>query len=101
MYTITLKDGTKLKDLVLNGNNYISSTQIDESLLTYENLSRIIVNDGEKDVTYNNMKFIQQVKYDDGYYFVLIEMTDNDKLLKLVEENTKSIDDIVISMLGE
>lgn len=101
MYTITLKDGTKLKDLVLNGNNYISSTQIDESLLTYENLSRIIVNDGEKDVTYNNMKFIQQVKYDDGYYFVLIEMTDNDKLLKLVEENTKSIDDIVISVLGE
>ena len=32
MYTITLSDGTKLKNLELNGNNYISKTILEDSV---------------------------------------------------------------------
>lgn len=100
MYTITLRDGTKIENLELNGNNYVSPMQINESLFTTENLSRVIVNDGETETVYENMKFIQQVKYADGYYFILAEMTENDKLLKAMEENSQSINDILVAILG-
>lgn len=100
MYTITLKNGTKIEDLDLNGNNYVSSVKIDESVFTTENLSQVVVNDGENETTYVDMKFIQQVKYEDGYYFILAEMTENDKLLKAMEENSQSINDILVAILG-
>ena len=100
MYTITLKNGTTLKDLDLNGNNYVSKSKVDETIFTSDNLSKVTVNDGERDTIYENMKFIQQIKYDDGYYFILAEMSDEDKLLKAMQENSQSIDDIVTTLLG-
>lgn len=100
MYTITLNDGTKLEGLEMNGNNYVSKTEVDTSIFTIQNLSHIVVNDGERDSEYENMKFIQQVKYEDGYYFILAEMTENDKLLKAMEENSQSINDILVAILG-
>lgn len=100
MYTITLKNGTTLKDLDLNGNNYVSKSKVDETIFTSDNLSKVTVNNGERDTIYENMKFVQQIKYDDGYYFILAEMTDEDKLLKAMQENSQSIDDIVATLLG-
>ena len=100
MYTITFRDGTKIENLELNGNNYVSSIKIDEALFTTENLSRVVVNDGINDTVYENMKFIQQVKYGDEYYFILTEMTENDRLLKAMEENSQSINDILVAILG-
>ena len=35
IYKITLTDGTVINDLKLNGNNFISSTEIEESVLDY------------------------------------------------------------------
>ena len=32
MYKITLADGTELNDLVLNGNNYVASTAVDDAI---------------------------------------------------------------------
>ena len=32
MYTITLHDGTEIKNLYLNGNSFISDTPLEESL---------------------------------------------------------------------
>ena len=34
MYKITLADGTTLENLVLNGNNYISPTAVDDAVFT-------------------------------------------------------------------
>lgn len=100
MYTITLKDGTKLENLDMNGNNYVSKTEIDTTIFTNDNLSKIVVSDGETETTYENMKFIQQTKYSDGYYFILAEMTERDKMLKAMEENSQSINDILVAILG-
>ena len=100
MYTITLRDGTKIENLELNGNNYVSSVKIDETLFTTKNLSQVVVNDGVNETVYENMKFIQQVKYGDEYFFILTEMTENDRLLKAMEENSQSINDILVAILG-
>ncbi len=101
MLTITLKDGTILKDLKLNGNNYVSDVEIDTTIFTDDNLSKIVVEDENGKTEYTDLKFVQEVKYTDGYYFVFTEKTETDKLLSALKEQSQSIDDIVISLLGE
>ena len=46
MYTITLADGTKLKNLELNGNNYIAEGVIEDSVFE-GNLDTVKITDGE------------------------------------------------------
>ena len=54
IYKITLSDGTVLDNLRLNGNNFISSSEIDESVFD-GNCSIVTINDGEKDEVHMNM----------------------------------------------
>lgn len=75
MYTITLPSGTKLENLKLNGNNFVSDTVIDESLFT-DLLSEVKIEgseETEQSYTMKNVYLLQQVHYDDGYYFILAE----------------------------
>ena len=46
MYKITLADGTTLENLVLNGNNYISPTAVDDAVFT-GNMATITITDME------------------------------------------------------
>jgi len=73
-YTIRLADGTELKGLSKNGDNFVSSTKIDESIFE-GNLSEMVVSDGETEVTYNNVELIQQVEYADGWYLAFRELS--------------------------
>ena len=75
MYTIRLADGTKLKGLGKNGNNYISATEIDESIFT-DNTSEIVITDenGVEEVI-KNAVFIQQMRFPDGYYICFTQKT--------------------------
>lgn len=75
MYTITLPSGTKLENLKLNGNNFVSDTEIDESLFT-DLLSEVKIEgseESEQSYLMKNVYLLQQVHYDDGYYFILAE----------------------------
>ena len=74
IYKITLTDGTVLDNLRLNGNNYISDTELTEDTFL-GNLGRVTINDGEKDTVYENMDLVQIVKYDNEYWFILRTMT--------------------------
>lgn len=67
--TITLSDGTQLKNIEVNGNNYISKTAVTEE--TFEgNLSEVII-DG---VTFTNMALVQLQEHEYGtYWFILRE----------------------------
>lgn len=77
-WKITLSDGTQLKNLGLSGNNFISETEITEDMFTGK-LSRVIVEGQEdgQDVRneYEHMELVQIVHYEDGYYFVLRELS--------------------------
>lgn len=46
IYTITLEDGTKIQNLQLNGNNFISNKEIKPEIFE-GNLGHIQINDGE------------------------------------------------------
>ena len=86
MYKITLNDGTVIDNLTMNGNNYVSPTEIDSSIFTRKNLSSIVVNDGEKDETLTNQIFVQETHMADGYYFILRQMTDSEIAITDIQE---------------
>lgn len=70
MYTIELADGTKLTNLDMNGSNYVSKKKVDESIFTEEALAKVTISDGETEDTYENLIFIQQMKWSDGTYYL-------------------------------
>jgi len=85
LWKITLSDGTQLENLKLNGNNFISETKITEddfkgklSKVTFE--GKIEEENFKKEC--NNMELVQITHYEDGYYFVLREIS-QEKLDKL------------------
>lgn len=97
MYKITLKDGTVIDNLTMNGNNYVSPTEVDTSLFTRKNLSSVVVNDGEKDETLTNLLFVQETHMKDGYYFILRPMTDTEISITDIQE---ALSDIYEMSLG-
>lgn len=77
IYKITQTDGTVINDLKLNGNNFISSTEIEESVFD-GNLLTVTINDGEKDEIHTNMKLVQISKVGSSYWFVLQDIPETE-----------------------
>lgn len=77
IYKITLTDGTVINDLKLNGNNFISSTEIEESVFD-GNLLTVTINDGDKDEIHTNMELVQIQKMGAEYWFVLRDITETE-----------------------
>ena len=78
-WKIILSDGTQLKNLKLNGNNYISKTKITEDDFEGK-LSKITI-ENETDKTseeLENMELVQIVHCEDGYYFVLRQLSQDE-----------------------
>lgn len=74
-WKITLANGTQLKDLRQNGNNFVSETEITADVFN-GNLSKVVIEDEEGNVQeYEHMELVQIVHYEDGYYFILRELS--------------------------
>ncbi len=77
-WKITLADGTKLENLSLNGNNFVSETEVTEDTFKGK-LSKVLFEgtvDGEDfKQECNYMELVQIAHYKDGYYFVLRELS--------------------------
>lgn len=77
-WKITLSDGTQLTDLRLNGNNFVSEAEITEETFRGK-LSKVTfegkVNGNEFKQECRQMELVQVVRYEDGYYFVLREIS--------------------------
>lgn len=76
MYKIILSDGTQLNNLKLNGNNFVSEMEVTEDTFKGK-LSKVIIEttkDGQEK-EYEHMELVQVVHYEDGYYFVLRELS--------------------------
>ncbi len=73
-WKITLSDGTRLENLGLNGNNFISGAKITEDDFKGK-LSKVIIEGKDFKQEYNNMELVQIAHYEDGYYFVLREIS--------------------------
>lgn len=80
-WKITLADETRLENLRLNGNNFISDTEITADIFN-GNLSKVVIegleNEQETIREYEHMELVQIVHYEDGYYFVLRELSQDE-----------------------
>ncbi|MBQ7154437.1 MAG: hypothetical protein IJR85_02640 [Synergistaceae bacterium] len=82
-FTVTLADGTQLSGLALNGNNFVSKTEVTEETFRGKLGRVVITGDAEADEagligTHEHMELVQVAHYtqavhgcEDGYYFVL------------------------------
>lgn len=87
-WKITLSDGTQLKDLKLSGNNYISKTKITEDDFKGKLSKVIIENETDKiSVELEHVELVQIVHYEDGYYFVLRELSQEEINMAKIQGN--------------
>ena len=99
MYTITLANGKKLTGLEMNGTNYVSKEKVDETIFK-DNLSTMMVSDGESETTYTDMVFIQQMEWDDGtFYLAFREKTKEEKLEEFITKNINDMTDIQSALI--
>lgn len=98
IYTMILSDGTEIRDLRKNGNNYISATELTSDTF-YGKLSRVTVKNGNIEDTLENMELVQITNIDDEYWFVLRPLSDIE--LKMQElENEIRFSSFVIHEIG-
>ena len=69
-----LNDGTELDNLTLNGNNYVSETEITEDVFV-DNLETVTIVSDDETQELHHCKLIQIAHYEDGWYFIIDEMT--------------------------
>lgn len=73
-YSIELADGKTFEDLTLNGNNYVSKTEVTE--YDFTDLSHVTITDSDGNVEeMNNAELLQVAQYTDGWYFIIEEMS--------------------------
>ncbi len=74
VYRVVLSNGTEIKDLRMNGNNFVSDRPVSESVFR-GNLSPVtIYRDGIPEV-HPNMDLVQITRMDGEYWFVLRDLT--------------------------
>lgn len=85
-YTMTLADGTRLEKLHLNGNNYISRTELTTADFAGK-LETVTVDDGENVVeTLHDAELVQIIKDGDEWWFVLRELSEEEKRQKEISD---------------
>ena len=77
MYKLILADGTEIKNLTKNGDNYISDKKIDENLFR-GNLSTLTITDGEETITMENAELIQQIEFDGKFWICFRELSERE-----------------------
>ena len=97
MYTITLQNGTKLENLELNGNNFISNSIINDEVFK-DNLKTVTISDDTNTDTYDDMILIQNQIYENQSWFILAEKTPEQKEKEALSANFTDIELAIIEM---
>ena len=75
MATVILADETRLADLELNGDNFISEEELTEDMFE-NNLSPVIIDTEDGRTTHQHMALVQITHPDGRWWFVLRDITD-------------------------
>ncbi len=81
-YSINLSDGTKIENLRLNGDNFISSSPVDASVFE-GNCSPVLISDGEQEYEHAHMELIQIVQQNPGEYWIAMRDIPEEELSKI------------------
>lgn len=80
MYTIKFGDGSELKSLGLNGNNFISPSPLEEEFFTEEKLKSVTASDEDgKEFKLKPAALVQCIPWEDGSAFILREVTEEEQ----------------------
>lgn len=97
-YTIRLADGRELTGLDKNGDNFVSTEKVDESIFE-NNLSTMTIFDGNTEEVFNDMVFIQQMEWPDGtFYLAFREKTQQEKIFDVIRANTNGLTDVQVAL---
>lgn len=99
MYTMTLSDGTQLKNLKLNGNNWITSEVITENTFSGK-LNKVSVTDGKTTQEYKDQTLVQIQQYGNEYWFILGEQTQDEKINQSITELQVALAEVYEMMIG-
>lgn len=97
MYIITLADGTKLKNLELNGNNYISKATLDDSVFK-DNLSSVTISDGESSNTHTDLVLVNNQIIDGQSWFILGEKSPQELMMEALRAEIVSNEETVTEL---
>ena len=93
-YSVTLSDGTKLDNLTLNGNNFVSSTKLTEGDFKYK-LSKVTITDDDgKSTDYTDMVLVQVTQMGDESWFILGEKAQDD--ISQLQDAVASLTNIIL-----
>lgn len=70
--TMTLANGNVIKDLILNGNNYVSNTEVMEKVFSGK-ISPVRISDGVKEEVLENMEFVRIANWEDKWWILIQE----------------------------
>lgn len=92
MYKVKLANGTVLKNLSMNGNNFVSTAELTEDVFD-GNLSPVIIVDPDgNSVTHPHMDLVQVDSPEPGkWYFILRDLTEDELWRAKVEGNVTYI----------
>lgn len=74
IYTITLDDGTQIKNLTMNGTCFVSKERLDPDIFE-GNLAEVIISHEGVHETRGPLRFIEAASPDNDYYFVLLDIS--------------------------
>lgn len=99
-YTVTLSDGSKLENLTLNGNNFISTTAVEEKQFDEGKLKSVVITDSEGGEEKHENMFLVQVTHpsDDAWWFILADKTKDQIKREQLERSIASLTDMMMSL---
>lgn len=94
MYSIRLNDGTEIKNLELNGNNFIPETTLDKTIFE-NNLEKVIITDNDGNIEELLNQKVQFAKIGDTETFILLDKTkdeiEKENLYQLLADLTETV----------
>lgn len=98
-YTVTLSDGSKLENLTLNGNNFISTTAISEDHFNGKLKGVFITDSDGKEEKHENMVLVQVTHpSDDQWWFILADKSKDQIKQEQLEESIANLTDMVMEL---
>lgn len=98
-YTVTLSDGTKIENLTLNGNNFISTTAVTEEQFDGKLKGVTITDSDGKEEKHEDM-FLVQVTHpnDSEWWFILADKTESQIKQEQLGKSIARLTDMVMSL---
>lgn len=87
IFSVSLFNGTTISNLELNGNNFISDTEITAEMFDGGLAEVHISSDKETNYTINHAKLIQIMELDGKWWFILGKMSEEELLFEKISSD--------------